>query len=600
MTYDYDKLLPSSGALEKSVSSEKILDLEMKVNFRKEHHFNNKQQLPITPESIKQNKEKKLVHKRSQSDNFELTYNKNKVQSKTLKISSQKHKVASSKRKPILEEPPLIQAFFTYFCYTILRWFGNLRELLRKIGLEKRKGAKDNNSQEFAPLFSSFENFFMQNFYMRGRDCFNRPICSTPGAEIELVDRKSDDYNWSFYNTGTTTKVLNMGSYNYLGFAENSGKCTDAVTANINEQGVASCSARQELGTLKIHIKLEKIIAKFLNTESAIVFGMGFATNAVNIPALVDKKCLIMSDELNHTSLILGSRLSGATVKVFKHNQPKDLEAKLKAAIIEGHPVTKRPWKKVLIVVEGIYSMEGTILNLPEIIAIKKKYKAYLYLDEAHSIGALGVTGRGICEYWGVDTRNVDILMGTFSKSFGAAGGYVAASNKIISYLKHKSHAQSYASSMAPPVCEQIISAFSVIMDQDGSNNGRNRIKQLKDNSIYFRDKLVKMGFIVYGDIHSPIVPVMFYLPTKCLYFNRLMLEKGIAVVSVGFPATNLIGGRARFCMSASHSREMLDKALAAIDYCGGHGTNSKISKYNPARSLYEVNQLEKKQEAEY
>lgn len=148
---------------------------------------------------------------------------------------------------------------------------------------------------------------------------------------------------------------------------------------------------------------------------------VGFATNSVNIPALVDKHCLILSDELNHTSLILGARLSGAVIQVFKHNQPADLEAKLKRAIVDGHPKTRRAWKKILIVVEGIYSMEGTLLNLPAIVEIKKKYRAYLYLDEAHSIGALGTTGRGICEYWGVDTKDVDVLMVgyTFSISCG-------------------------------------------------------------------------------------------------------------------------------------------------------------------------------------
>lgn len=244
---------------------------------------------------------------------------------------------------------------------------------------------------------------------------------------------------------------------------------------------------------------------------------MGFATNAVNIPALVDKKCLIMSDELNHVSLILGARLSGAHVKVFKHNQPKDLEQKLRNALIEGHPLTRRPYKKVLILVEGIYSMEGTILNLPEIISIKKKYKAYLYLDEAHSIGALGKNGRGICEYWGVNEADVDVLMGTFSKSFGAAGGYIAGSTKLINYLMTKSHAQVYASSMSPPVCMQIIKTLSIIMGLDGTMSGQSKIKQLKENCIYFREMLVKMGFIVYGDSQSPIVPVMIYLPAKCL-----------------------------------------------------------------------------------
>jgi len=193
-------------------------------------------------------------------------------------------------------------------------------------------------------------------------------------------------------------------------------------------------------------------------------------------------------------------------------------------------------------------------------VAIKKKYRAYLYLDEAHSIGALGQTGRGVCEHWGINVRDIDVMMGTFSKSFGAAGGYIAGSAELIRYLRIKSHAQCYASSMSPPVCQQIISTLSIIMGLDGGNDGRERIARLTDNSIYFRDKIAKMGFIVYGDKGSPIVPVMFYLPTKCLYFNRLMLEMGVAVVSVGFPATSLIGGRVRFCVSAAHTREMLDK----------------------------------------
>ena len=146
-----------------------------------------------------------------------------------------------------------------------------------------------------------------------------------------------------------------MGSYNYLGFAENDGPCSKEAIESINESGVATGSSRQELGTLKCQENLERLLAKFLGVESAITFGMGFATNAANIPALVDKKCLILSDELNHVSLILGSRLSGATIKVFKHNNAQDLETKLKKAIVEGHPVTRRPWKKILIIVEGVY-----------------------------------------------------------------------------------------------------------------------------------------------------------------------------------------------------------------------------------------------------
>jgi len=245
---------------------------------------------------------------------------------------------------------------------------------------------------------------------------------------------------------------------------------------------------------------------------------------------------LILSDELNHASLILGARLSGATVKTFKHNDPKDLEDKLKKHVVEGHPLTRRPWKKILIIVEGIYSMEGSIVRLPEIIALKKKYKAYLFLDEAHSIGALGEHGRGVVDYWGCNPKDVDVLMGTFTKSFGSAGGYIAGTKELINYLRINSHATCYASSMSPPVTAQILKTLQIIMGNDGSVDGQARIKQIAENTRYFRQNLVKMGFIVYGNDDSPVVPVMLYMISKTSAFSRLMLERGIAVVVVGFP----------------------------------------------------------------
>jgi serine palmitoyltransferase len=396
-----------------------------------------------------------------------------------------------------------------------LHLFGHLREFLRLIGLDKKKGANDNNPKGFPKLYQSFDSFFTRNYYLRVRDVFNRPICSVPGAEIELLERKSDDYNWTYYFTGEKRKVLNMGSYNYLGFAETNGPSTQEAIKSIHDFNVSTCSPRQELGTLKCHEYLEQLVARFLGVESALTFGMGFATNSMNIPALVDKKCLILSDELNHSSLILGSRLSGATIRVFKHNNVKDLEEKLKRAIVEGHPVTRRPWKKILIIVEGIYSMEGTITPLPDIIALKKKYKAYLYLDEAHSIGALGPTGRGAVDHYGCDAKDVDILMGTFSKSFAAAGGYIAGSTKLINHLKSTSYAQCYSTSMSAPVCLQISRTLETIMGLDNTAVGLNKIKQLHENTIYFREKLIKMGFIVYGNKLSPVVPAMICIPSK-------------------------------------------------------------------------------------
>ena len=186
------------------------------------------------------------------------------------------------------------------------------------------------------------------------------------------------------------------------------------------------CSSRREVGTIPMHSELEKLTAQFLGVEDAIVFGMGFATNSLNLPTLISPGCLIVSDEKNHASIILGIRLSGATVRVFKHNNMKSLEKVLQTAVYYGQPKTGQPWKKILIIVEGVFSMEGSIVRLPEIIALKKKYKAYLYLDEAHSIGAMGPRGRGAIDYFGVDPKDVDILMGTFTKSFASSGGYIA------------------------------------------------------------------------------------------------------------------------------------------------------------------------------
>ena len=159
--------------------------------------------------------------------------------------------------------------------------------------------------------------------------------------------------------------------------------------------------------------------------------------------------------------------------------------------------------------------MEGSIVKLPEVIAIKKKYKAYLFLDEAHSIGALGENGRGVVDYWGCNPKDVDILMGTFTKSFGSSGGYIAGTKDLINYIRVHSHANCYAATMSPPIVQQIISSLECIMGLDGTNDGKKCIEQLSWNSHYFRQHLVKMGFIVYGNDDSPVVPLMIYMPAK-------------------------------------------------------------------------------------
>ena len=256
-------------------------------------------------------------------------------------------------------------------------------------------------------------------------------------------------------------------------------------------------------------------MARFLGKEDAMIFNMGFATNALMIPSFCAPGSLIISDELNHTSLIFGSRYSGATIRVFKHNDPADLEKVLRKSIVDGQPRTHRPWKKIVVIVEGLYSMEGTIVKLPELVALKEKYKFYLFVDEAHSIGALGPRGRGVCDFFGIDPADVDVLMGTFTKSFGAAGGYIAGSKELIQHFKDTGIGYIYAEPMPPAICQQVIRSMKIIMGEDGTDEGAQRLKAIHENSLYFMRELRKMGFIVYGDEGSPIIPLLLFQPGK-------------------------------------------------------------------------------------
>lgn len=182
-----------------------------------------------------------------------------------------------------------------------------------------------------------------------------------------------------------------------------------------------------------------------------------------------------------------------------------------------------------------------------------------MYLDEAHSIGAVGPRGRGVCDYWGIDPREVDIMMGTFTKSFGSAGGYIGGPKAFIELLRKTSHSQTYGGVMSAPVAEQVMSSMRIIMGEDGTTDGVHRIHQLARNARYFRQKLRQLSFIVYGNDDSPVVPVAVYMPSRLAYCVREMRKAGVAIVAVGFPATPLVEGRIRFCMSASHTKEMLD-----------------------------------------
>eukprot|EP00899_Mesostigma_viride_P014634 jgi/Mesvir1/23171/Mv22644-RA.1 len=359
---------------------------------------------------------------------------------------------------------PYFAALSTYFSYIVLYLFGHARDFYRSFARHNKP------PNGYAPIVRDFEDFYTRRLYKRIHDCWNRPICSAPDAwfdvmERELVDLRSRELRL----TGTTRRCLNLGSYNYLGFAAHDEFCTDRVKDTVVKYGASMCTPRMDL-TTDLLLDFERLVARYVGKEAAIVFGMGFATNSANIPMLIGKGGLIVSDALNHSSIVTGARASGAKVKVFQHNVPADLERLLRSSIAEGQPRTHRPWKKILVIVEGIYSMEGEVCRLPEIVAICKKYKAYIFLDEAHSIGALGRTGRGVCEHTGVDPANIDIMMGTFTKSFGSCGGYVAGDKGLIDYLRCNGPASIFATGMSPPAVQQALSALTVIMGEDGTD----------------------------------------------------------------------------------------------------------------------------------
>lgn len=465
-------------------------------------------------------------------------------------------------------------AISTYFGFALLFIFGRVRDYFARLtGRSAHAVLKEKRlNKDLAPLIGSSDLFYTRRMYQRIVDVFNRPISGPPGAFINVLKRKrSPDGTCMVLSDGvnksSSKRCINLGSYNYLGFADDwDSTCREDVFSAVDKFSTGACGPRAEGGTTSLHKDLEETVARFVGKESAFVFNMGYGTNSTGIPALMGRGSLIVSDGLNHTSIVNGARASGSTIRVFRHNDANDLDAVLRDAVSDGQPRTHRPWRKILVMVEGIYSMEGEVCNLRAILRVVKKYKAYIYVDEAHSIGAAGPTGRGICEYWGIDPSEVDILMGTFSKSFGGMGGYIASSKEFCDQLRVRTLGSTNSNSLSPVVCKQILTAFKIIMGEDGTDLGARKIKAVKDNADYFRAKLRSFGCEVFGDSGSPVVPMMLYNPSKIGAFSRECLARGIAVVTVGFPAVPLTLGRARFCISAAHTREDLDWALDQIE----------------------------------
>ncbi|CCK69951.1 serine C-palmitoyltransferase LCB2 KNAG_0D02000 [Huiozyma naganishii CBS 8797] len=470
--------------------------------------------------------------------------------------------------EPIIDTPPYYISLITYVNYLILIIFGHVHDFLG-IHFQRSKHLDIVEKDGMAPWYSKFESFYVRRLKKRIDDCFSRPTTGVPGRFIQCIDRVSHGFNEYFTYPGTTNMCLNLSSYNYLGFAQSEGQCTDAAISAVEKYGLHSGGSRSQIGTTELHQEAERLIAKFVGKEDAMIFSMGYGTNANFFNAFLDSKCLIVSDELNHTSIRTGVRLSGATVRSFKHGDMEGLEKLIREQIVIGQPKTGRPWKKILICVEGLFSMEGTMCNLPELVELKKRYKCYLYVDEAHSIGAVGPKGRGVCDLFGVNPHDIDILMGTLTKSFGAAGGYIACDKWIIDKLRCDLTTPNYAESPAAPVLAQIISSLRTIIGELNPGEGQERLQRIAFNSRYFRLALQRLGFIVYGNADSPVIPMLLYCPSKMPAFSRIMLQRKIAVVVVAYPATPLIESRVRFCMSASLTKEDIDYLLRHVDEVG-------------------------------
>ncbi|KAL5048037.1 hypothetical protein BDW71DRAFT_205982 [Aspergillus fruticulosus] len=468
---------------------------------------------------------------------------------------------------PVVDEPPYFIILTTYISFLVVIFLGHFQDFIaRWFQPHTYRHLRPQNG--YASLYNDFESFYTRRMKQRINDCFERPTTGVPGRHVVLLDRTTKD-NIHFELTGKATSTLNLSSYNYLGFAQSEGPCADAVEETIYRDGISMTGPYPE--TTKLLVEVEDQIARLVGKDAAIVFSIGFATNSTIFPALVERECLILSDEFNHASIRFGARLSGAAIEVFAHNNMTSLEEKLRQAISQGQPRTHRPWKKIMVTVEGLYSMEGTMCNLPRILELKEKYKFYLFIDEAHSIGAIGSRGRGVCDYFKVDPASVDILMGTFTKSFGANGGYVAANQTVIDKLRCTNAGQAYSEAPALPILAQISSSLRLIADEDPlyPGQGLERMQRLTFNSRYLRLGLKRLGFIVYGHDDSPIVPLMLYHPGKMPAFSREMLRRKISVVVVTYPATPLELSRARLCVSAAHTKDDLDRVLEACDEVG-------------------------------
>ncbi|MBI5223075.1 glycine C-acetyltransferase [Candidatus Micrarchaeota archaeon] len=347
--------------------------------------------------------------------------------------------------------------------------------------------------------------------------------------------------------------VVMLCSNNYLGLANHRSLRKAALSA-IKSHGAGSGSVRPIAGTMDLHLRLEELIAKFKHTEAALYYNSGFTANSGALPALLREGDIVISDELNHGSIIDGLRLTKAERQVYSHNDMSALETKLKEAS------AKNP-KRILIVTDGVFSMDGDIAPLDQIVKLSEQYGAITYVDDAHGDGVLGDHGRGIVSHFKLEGR-VDFEMGTFSKAFGTMGGLIATSKVAREYLLNKSRTWLLTGSHGPATVAASIAALELLEKDD------RLVQKLWKNTKYYKKQLKSLGFDL-GKSETPITPIMTYDSAKAQQMSKLLFDEGVYALPIVFPMVAKDKARIRTMITAEHKREDLDFAIEKIEKVG-------------------------------
>jgi glycine C-acetyltransferase len=352
-------------------------------------------------------------------------------------------------------------------------------------------------------------------------------------------------------------KVINLASNNYLGLTTHP-KLREAALEATRKYGVGSGAVRTIAGTMKIHMELEEKIARFKNAEACVVFQSGFAANAGTVSAVLGKDDFIISDQLNHASIIDGARLSRAKILVFNHKDLAHAEEQLVS-------IKDQPGRKLLIS-DGVFSMDGDIGPLPGLCDLAEKYGAIMMVDDAHASGVLGRAGRGTIDHFDVHGR-VDIQVGTLSKAIGALGGYVCGTRDLIDFLYHRARPFLFSTSHPPSVAATCIAAFDVLQDEP------ERIENLWENTRFWKKELAALGYNIGGKTtpasETPITPIIIGDGARTMEFSRELFKEGVLGTGIAFPTVPEGKARVRTIMTATHTDEELEKALEVLKKVG-------------------------------